>query len=63
MLVGLVSVYWCRVNVWFCSIGMVAAMDEAVGKIRDLFKKYEMWDETVLAFSTGREASFTLGLK
>ncbi|ELU01579.1 hypothetical protein CAPTEDRAFT_176799 [Capitella teleta] len=32
--------------------GMVAAMDEAVGKIRDLFKKYEMWDETVLAFST-----------
>ena len=33
--------------------GMVATMDEAVGRVVDTLKETGLWDETVLIFSTG----------
>ena len=34
--------------------GMVTAMDEGIGNITDTLKDIDMWDDTVIFFSTGQ---------
>ena len=38
---------------YFCSIGMVRAMDEGIGNLTNLYKKLGLWDNTLIIFSTG----------
>jgi len=33
---------------------MVSAMDEAIGKVIEAYKEADLWDNTVLVFSTGK---------
>ena len=45
---------------YFNFIGMVSCLDEAVANVTTIFKKYGLWENTVMIFSTGKNIIYWL---